>query len=92
MTSVTLKNVKIVKFLCNHFNIEDVRKNKHFQHIRILCFTISRKVKLKLKCKNKQTKKTSVQCMEKILWLIKHVKSGLQESVLEISHWMMLHG
>ena len=26
MTSVTLKNVKIVKFLCNHFNIEDVRK------------------------------------------------------------------
>ena len=41
---------------------------------------------------NKQQKKTSVQCMEKILWLIKHVKSDLQESVLEISHWMMLHG
>ena len=39
-----------------------------------------------------QKKKKSVQCMEKILWLIKHVKSALQGLVLEISHWMMLHG
>ena len=38
-----------------------------------------------------QKKKKSVQCMEKILWLIKHVKSALQGLVLEISHWMMLH-
>ena len=30
--------------------------------------------------------------MEKVLWLIKHVKSGLRSFVLEISCWMMLHG
>ena len=29
--------------------------------------------------------------METMLWLIKHVKSGLQSFMLEISHWMMLH-
>ena len=30
--------------------------------------------------------------MEKVLWLIERVKSGLQSFVLEISHWTMLHG
>ena len=30
--------------------------------------------------------------MEKVLWLIEHVKSGLRSSVLEISSWTMLHG
>ena len=30
--------------------------------------------------------------MEKVLWLIKYVKSSLQSFVLEISYWMMLHG
>ena len=30
--------------------------------------------------------------MEKVLWLIECVKSGLQSFVLEISHWAMLHG
>ena len=30
--------------------------------------------------------------MEKVLWLIKYVKSSLQSFVLEISNWMMLHG
>ena len=29
--------------------------------------------------------------MEKVLWLIEHVKSGLQSFVLEISCWTMLH-
>ena len=33
-----------------------------------------------------------VQCTEKLLWLIECVKSGLQNFVLEISCWMMLHG
>ena len=37
-------------------------------------------------------KKRFVQCMEKVLWLIEHVRSGLQSFVLEISHWTMLHG
>ena len=36
--------------------------------------------------------KKIVQCVEKMLWLIEHVKSGLQSFVLEISCWMMLHG
>ena len=30
--------------------------------------------------------------MEKVLWLIECVKSGLWHFMLEISHWMMLHG
>ena len=29
-------------------------------------------------------------CMEKVLWLIKYVKSGFWSFVLEISRWMML--
>ena len=37
-------------------------------------------------------KKRFVQCMEKVLWLTEHVKSGLQSFVLEISQWTMLHG
>ena len=30
--------------------------------------------------------------MEKVLWLIERVKSGLRSFVLEISRWTMLHG
>ena len=30
--------------------------------------------------------------MEKVLWLIEHVKSGLRSFVLEILPWTMLHG
>ena len=30
--------------------------------------------------------------MEKVLWLIKCVKSGLWSFLLEISRWTMLHG
>ena len=30
--------------------------------------------------------------MEKVLWLMEHVKSSLQSSVLEISRWTILHG
>ena len=29
--------------------------------------------------------------MEQVLWLIKHVKSGLQSFMLEISHWTMIY-
>ena len=36
--------------------------------------------------------KKLVQCMEKVLWLIERVKSGLWSFVLEISCWTMLHG
>ena len=37
-------------------------------------------------------KKRFVQWMEKVLWLMKRVKSGLRSFALEISCWMMLHG
>ena len=37
-------------------------------------------------------KKRFVQCMEKVLWLIERVKSGLQSFVLAISRWTLLHG
>ena len=37
-------------------------------------------------------KKKFVQCIEKVLWLMECVRSGLINFVLEISHWMMLHG
>ena len=53
----------------------------------MLSFIISRKVKTQLK-----HKKRFVQCMEKVLWLIERVKSGLRSLVLEISRWTMLHG
>ena len=53
----------------------------------ILCFVILRKVKMQLKCQ-----KRLVQCMEKVLRLIEHVKTGLRRFVLEVSCWMMLHG
>ena len=32
-----------------------------------------------------------VKCMEKLLWLIEHVKSGSQSFVLEISRWTVFH-
>ena len=66
-----------------HFNIDDGRKNI----FSILCFIISRKVKMQLK----HTHKKFVQCMKKVLWLIECVKSGFQSFVLEISHWMTFH-
>ena len=36
--------------------------------------------------------KNFVQHMETVLWLIEHVKSSLWSFVLQISHWMVLHG
>ena len=55
---------------------------QHFWHIMLYYFK-------KCKTETKMPKKF-VQCMEKVLWYIEHVKSGLWNSVLEISHWMML--
>ena len=40
----------------------------------------------------KKERKRFVHCMEKVLCLTKHFKSGLQSFVLEISHLMMLCG
>ena len=56
--------------------------------LRILFFIISRTVKTqrqKVKKKKKKRQKRFVKCMEKMMWLIKHVKRGLQSFMLEIS-------
>ena len=43
------KIIKTGEFLCSYFNIEDRRKKQYF--FGILCFVISRKVKMQLKPK-----------------------------------------
>ena len=50
--------------------------------LTLVCFTISRKVKLQLKCK-----KRFVQCMEKVLWLIEGVKRGLRGYLVLLTFW-----
>ena len=52
------------------------------QHFSILWFIISKKIK---------TQKKICEDMEKILWLIEHIKSGLWSFLFEISSSMMLH-
>ena len=76
--------IKIGEFLCSHFNIKDGRKKQHFWHIMLYYFK---------KCKHatEMQRKKFVQCVEKVLRLIKHVKSGLRSFMLEISRWTMLH-
>ena len=70
----------------SHFNIEDRRKQLHFWPTMVYYFKKGKKHNWKAK------KARFLQCMDKMLWLIKWVKGGLQSFVLEISHWMMLHG
>ena len=54
---------------------------QHFQYIMVYYFK---------KGKN-TTQKRFVPCMEKVLWLIERVKSGLRSFMLEVSRWMVLH-
>ena len=71
------KDIKIGEFLCSHLNIKDGRKKQYFRHIMLYYFK---------KGKNAtKMQKRFVQCMEKVLWLIEQVKSGLWSFVLEIS-------
>ena len=72
------KNYQIGEFFCSHFDIEGGRSN----NISVLCFIISRKVKMQLK-----RKKRFVQYMEKVLWLIKHVKNGLWSFLVPVIFW-----
>ena len=58
---------------------------QHFCHILLYYFK-------KGKNAAKMQKKDCMEkCMEKVLWLIERVKSGLQSFVLEISHWVILY-
>ena len=45
------------EFLCRHFNIEDGSKK---QHLGMLCFIISRKVKSQLKHKKKKKREKEI--------------------------------
>ena len=57
--------------------------------LRILFFIISRTVKTQRQKVKKKRQKRFVKCMEKMMWLIKHVKRGLQSFMLEISQCTM---
>ena len=72
------------KQICVAISILKIEGNmQHFHHIMLYYFK---------KGKNATEKqKKIVQYMQKMLWWIKHVKSGLQSFMLEISHWTMLH-
>ena len=66
-------------FLCSHSNIEDGRKYATFQHLMLYYFK---------KGKNESKTQTGfVRCMEKELWLIKHVKSGLRSFLVLLTFW-----
>ena len=54
------KTSKLVNF-CAAILI--MKMEEDTQHFQLLCITISRKVKMQLKCK-----KRFVQCMERVLW------------------------
>ena len=58
-------------------------KKQHFCHIMLYYFK---------KGENATETQRFVQYMEKVLWLIERVKSGLWSFMLEISCWTMLHG
>ena len=62
-------------------------KKQHFWHIMLYYFKKGKNATemQKMIC-------AVVQCMEKVLWLIERVKSGLQSFVLEISPLTMLQG
>ena len=58
-----------------------MKNTQHFGHIVFYYFK-----------KGKNTTETQkYRLVEKVLWLMEHVKSGLR-FVLEISSWTMLHG
>ena len=61
--------INIGEFLCSHFHIGDRRNYATFLAYSALLFQERQK-------RNQSTKRL-VQCMEKVLWLIKRVKSGL---------------
>ena len=82
--SVHLKNIsKLVNF-CVATLILKIEENKqYFSAYYALLFQQMQK--------QDWNAKRFVQCMEKVLWLIKCVKSGLQSLMLEISHWTTPH-
>ena len=78
-----LKKLKLVNFCVATLILKMEEKKQHFWHIMPYYFQKSKNTT--------EMQKRFVQCIEKVLWLIEHDKSGLQSFVLEISHWMMLH-
>lgn len=76
----------MMNFCVDIFNIEDGSKK---QHLGMLRFIISRKVK-KSQLKHTKKEKEVVQYMEKVLWLTERVKNNLWSFLLEVYCWMML--
>ena len=79
--SVHLKKKNLSKLVnfCVAILILKMEEKQHFLWIMLYY--------MQLKCK-----KRFVQYMEKVLWLIERVRSGLQSFVLEISRWTVLQG
>ena len=61
---------------------------QHFQHIMLYYFKKGENTAVM----KKKKKKRFVHCVEKVLQLIKCVKSGLRSFMLETFLWMMLQG
>ena len=83
--SMQLKKKKLIKtdFSCSHFNNEYGRKKATF--LALYYFKKSKNATEMLK------EERFVQYMEKVLWLIKHIRSCWWSFVLELSCWMMCH-
>ena len=66
--STCIKKVtyQIGEFLCSHFNIEDGEKKEHFWHT--ICFIISRKIKMQLKCKKDLCGEDIMTYQTKVVW------------------------
>ena len=77
---VKKKGLTKIEFLCRCFNIDDGRRNATFSVYYAL--SISRKVKTQVKQEER-----FLQYMEKVLWLMEHVKSTLWSFLVLLTFW-----
>ena len=75
--------LKLVNFGVAILILKMEENKQHFWHIMLYYL-------MKGKNATAMRKKICAVHMEKVLWLTKHVKSGLRSFVLEISRWMMM--
>ena len=77
------KNIKLVNFSVAIL-ILNLKEKQHFRHIMLYYLKKGKNATV--------VQKIFVQCMKKLLWLIKCVKNSLWNFLLEIFHWMKFHG
>ena len=70
--------MKIGKFVCSHFNIEDGRRYAAFSASYAL---------FQERQKHNWNAKKIWHCVEKVLWLTERVKSGLQSFLVLLTFW-----